>query len=39
MEFKNKQELLNYFSDEAKAVAHYEQLRWGGNICCALWQH
>lgn len=34
MIFKNKQELLNYFSDEAKAVAHYEQLRWGGKICC-----
>jgi len=33
-QFKNLQQLLDFFKDEETCKAYYEQKRWGGNIGC-----
>jgi transposase-like protein len=33
-QFKNLQQLIDFFKDEATCKAYYEQIRWGGNIVC-----
>jgi len=32
--FKNLQQLLDFFKDDAICKAYYEQKRWGGNVAC-----
>lgn len=33
-QFKNLQQLLDFFKDEATCKAYYEQQRWNGNVVC-----
>lgn len=33
-QFKNLQQLIDFFKDEATCKAYYEQIRWGGNVVC-----
>jgi transposase-like protein len=32
--FKNLQQLLDFFKDETTCKSYYEQKRWGGNVAC-----
>ena len=32
--FKNLQQLLDFFKDETTCKSYYEQQRWGGNVAC-----
>ncbi len=33
-QFKNLQQLLDFFKEETVCKAYYEQKRWGGNVAC-----
>lgn len=33
-QFKNLQQLLDFFKDDAVCKAYYENKRWGGNVAC-----
>lgn len=33
-QFKNLQQLIDFFKDEETCKAYYEQIRWGGKIVC-----
>lgn len=33
-QFKNLQQLLDFFKDEETCKTYYEQKRWGGNVAC-----
>jgi transposase-like protein len=33
-QFKNLQQLLDFFKDDATCKEYYEQKRWGGNVAC-----
>jgi transposase-like protein len=33
-QFKNLQQLLDFFKEESTCKAYYEQQRWGGNVAC-----
>ena len=34
-QFKNLQQLLDFFKDDATCKAYYEQKRWGGTVACS----